>query len=52
MLSLMQSSIENVENATAAEAATSAIALGNSEFRSRLIDLRATEEAALGEKKK
>nr|AUN37002.1 hypothetical protein [uncultured bacterium] len=52
MLSLMQSSIENVDNATAAEAATTAIALGSSDFRDRLIDLRATDEAALAGKKK
>lgn len=52
MLSLMQSSLENVENATAAEAATTAIALGNKQFRARLIDLRANEEAALGDRAK
>lgn len=52
MLSLIQSSVENVESAVAAEAATTVIALGNTDFRTRLLDLRATEEAALGEKKK
>ena len=52
MLALMQSSIENVENGVAAEAATCAIALASSDFRDRLLDLRATEEAAIGKKEK
>lgn len=51
MLSLMQSSIENVDNATAAEAVTTAIALGSSDFRTRLMDLRSEEEAARPAKK-
>lgn len=49
MLSLIQSSVENIDNSTAAEAATTIIALGSSDFRARLLDLRAEEEAALGE---
>lgn len=52
MLSLMQSSIENIENPIASEACISAVALGNSAFRGRLLDLRAAEEAAVGEKAK
>ena len=52
MLSLMQSSIENVENPIAAEACVTAVALGNAGYRARLLDLRATEEAAIAEKSK
>lgn len=51
MLSLIQSSIENVDPAISMEAATTAVALGNSDFRARLMDLRAEEEAAIGDKK-
>lgn len=52
MLTLMQSSIENIDIAAASEAAMTAVALGASDFRARLLDLRAAEEAALGERKK
>jgi len=52
MLALMQSSIENVESSVAIEAATAAISLGVSDFRARLLDLRAAEEAALGDRKR
>lgn len=48
MLSLMTSSIENVDAKSAIEACTTAVALGVSDFRDRLLDARSAEEAALG----
>ena len=51
MISLIQSSVENVDKATAIDAATTVIALGSTDFRNRLLDLRAAEEAAVGDKK-